>query len=174
MWYFEAVSRCGFQTYRSNIRTVNKQMLIWRHTCFVMTSLIAQCTFKIVNWYWKSASVSLLLFSKSFAHIFVAKILSINGIFLVAGTKLGLKFSRDFCSSANSVLVKLMTTCLIYDVVFCLSFFSELFFSFLNLLIGLFFFFVNFVSFNFSVLLSISAKCSSFILHFKFSGSFFR
>ena len=34
---------------RSNIRTDNKQMLIWRHICFSMASLIAQCSFKMVN-----------------------------------------------------------------------------------------------------------------------------
>ena len=33
--------------HRSNIRTVNIQMLIWHHICFAMASLIAQCTFKI-------------------------------------------------------------------------------------------------------------------------------
>ena len=49
MWYFNAVSQCRFQTYISNIRTVIIQMLIWRHICFAMASLIAQCTFKIVN-----------------------------------------------------------------------------------------------------------------------------
>ena len=50
MWYFEAVSRFRFQTCSLNIRTVNKQMQIWRHICFAMASLIAlQCAFKIVN-----------------------------------------------------------------------------------------------------------------------------
>ena len=48
-WYFDAVSRCPFQTYRSNIKVVNMQMLISRHTCFAMASLIAQGTSKIVN-----------------------------------------------------------------------------------------------------------------------------
>ena len=48
MRYFDAVSWCRFQTYRSNIRTV-KEMLIWRHIYFAMASLIAQCTFKIVD-----------------------------------------------------------------------------------------------------------------------------
>ena len=48
-WYFYAISWCRFQTQRLNTRTVNIQMLIWRHICFAMTSLIAQCTFKIAN-----------------------------------------------------------------------------------------------------------------------------
>ena len=43
MWYFNGVSLCHFQTYRSNIRNINIQMLIWRHICFAMAS------FKIVN-----------------------------------------------------------------------------------------------------------------------------
>ena len=48
-WYFDAVSRCLFQTYRSNIKVVNMQMLISRHICFAMASLIAQGISKIVN-----------------------------------------------------------------------------------------------------------------------------
>ena len=49
MRYFDTVSWCSFQTYRSNIRTANIQMLIWRHIYFALASLIAQCTFKIVD-----------------------------------------------------------------------------------------------------------------------------
>ena len=49
MWYFNGVSLCHFQTYRSNIRNVNIPILIWRHICFAMASLTAHCTFKIVN-----------------------------------------------------------------------------------------------------------------------------
>ena len=42
--------------------------------------------------------------------------MSINGILLVAGTKFGPKFSRNFCSFVNSVSVKLMTACFfVYD-----------------------------------------------------------
>ena len=95
--------------------------------------------------------------------------MSINGILLVAGTKFGPKFSRDFCSSVNSVSVKLMTACFIYDVVFYVLFFPVLFFSVSNSLIRWFFFFVNSVSLDFSVVRSISAKCSSFTLLFKLS-----
>ena len=94
-------------------------------------------------------------------------------ILLAAGTKFSPKFSRDFCSSVNSVSVKLMTACFIYDIVFCLPFFLELFFSFSNLLIRWFFFFVNSFSLDFSVVRSISAKCPSFILLFKFSQIYF-
>ena len=48
-WYFDAVSRCRFQTYRTDARTAKIQMLIWRHICFGMTFFIAQCNFKIVK-----------------------------------------------------------------------------------------------------------------------------
>ena len=34
--------------HRLNVRTVNMQMLIWRHICFAMASLITQCTFKML------------------------------------------------------------------------------------------------------------------------------
>ena len=116
-----------------------------------------------------SASVSLILSSESILHVSAAKIMSINGILLVAGTKFGPRFSRDFCSSVNFVLVKLMTACLIFDVIFCLLFSPVLFFSISNLLIRWFLFFFNYFSLNIFVLQSISAKYSSFVLLFKFS-----
>ena len=120
-------------------------------------------------WHRSSASVSLLLFSKSIAHASVAEIMSKNCILLVARTKFGPKLSRDICSSVNSVSVKLMTACFIYDIVFCLLFFLELFFNFSDLLIKWLFFFVNCFSLGFSVVRSMSAKFSSFILLLKLS-----
>ena len=88
----------------------------------------------------------------------------INSILLVAGTKFGPKFSRNFCSSFNSVLVKLMIACFLYDDVFYL-----LFFNILDFLIRWFLFSLNSLPMDFSVVQSISAKRSSFVLLFQLS-----
>ena len=58
MWYFDPISCCRFQKYGANTRTVNIQMLIWRHICFTIFWLC-------------SALRRLLMFLSRRVHVFV-------------------------------------------------------------------------------------------------------
>ena len=78
MWYFHAISWCRLQTYRSNIRTVNIQMLIWRHIYYLMASLLAQCTFKMLIFLRKGVHVFVLTKLPALWFIFDLLLLHLN------------------------------------------------------------------------------------------------
>ena len=78
MWYFHAISWCRLQTYRSNIRTVNIQMLIWRHIYYLTASLLAQCTFKMLIFHRKGVHVFVLTKLPALWFIFDLLLLHLN------------------------------------------------------------------------------------------------
>ena len=83
MWYFHAISWCRLQTYRSNIRTVNIQMLIWRHIYYLMASLLAQCTFKMLIFLRKGVHVFVLTKLPALWFIFDLLLLHLNLLWLL-------------------------------------------------------------------------------------------
>ena len=160
-FYFQYLSfNCNFdffnqwwQVIKQNAVLFTKKLLCgWVMTNKVLIMSALSFIFKYLLRMWLAFWCSIphmFLYYNFFCTCFRIRHNAYKRYFLVTGY-FSPKFSIDFCSSLNSVSYELMTACFLYDGAFCLIFFPELFFSFLNFL-RWFFFFARSFPLDFSV-----------------------